>query len=406
MNKRIRYFSGTRLSEVLARLTKLNSGLNIPAFEESKPVAVATDIQGFRFDFNFGLRLLIPAGDWHVTVLDSASNLVVFDENVSDVLLISLEKFLVRWEFTLSRNGEVVFRHRYNPRGRKVHFNFGPSGMGDRFVLFQYMEVFRKKYDCIATCKVEPYLQEIVKLYHRGVECVDETPADSYAAYFLSPTFSALISSDTITKIPMLTMGEGELGLKLRSKLIYRPTKPRQISEPYVCIGVQASTTIKAWLNPHGWDIVVAYLKYLGYRVLCIDKNREQTDHGFTVRMPENAEDFTGDLPLSERVNLLAYADFFIGLSSGLAWLAWAVDIPVIMIGGITASYFEFPIAYRVINRLVCHACHNDTTIKWPEFENCPGYKRTPRAYECSKRISAQQVIDAIDELMTDNALK
>ena len=53
---------------------------------------------------------------------------------------------------------------------------------------------------------------------------------------------------------------------------------PQKSAEsPYVCIGVQASMTAKGWLYPHGWDIVVDYLKSLGYRVLCIDKNKSES---------------------------------------------------------------------------------------------------------------------------------
>ena len=38
--------------------------------------------------------------------------------------------------------------------------------------------------------------------------------------------------------------------------------------------------------------------------------------------IPYGAEDFTGRRPLQERIDLLYHADFFIGLSSGLSWVA------------------------------------------------------------------------------------
>ena len=136
--------------------------------------------------------------------------------------------------------------------------------------------------------------------------------------------------------------------------------------------------------------------------MLCIDKNSEQTDHGRTVKMPDGAEDFTGDLPLSERVNLLAYAEFFIGLPSGLSWLAWATDCPAILISGITPAWFEFSTPYRVINRLVCFGCHNDFSLKISEYERCPYHQGSDREYECSRKISARQVIQTIDQLLDD----
>ena len=120
------------------------------------------------------------------------------------------------------------------------------------------------------------------------------------------------------------------------------------------------------------------------------------------IKFPEGAEDFTGDLPLIERVNLISYAEFFIGLSSGLSWPAWAADCPVVMISGFSPAWFEFDTPYRVINRLVCFGCHNDINFKWSNFAACPNHKGTDRAYECSKKISARQVIQTIEQLLED----
>ncbi len=391
-----KYFSAPRLCKY--------ENISFESFKEIgqlKPPAIKTSYPGLAFDFNCGMRLQIPAGNWHVKILDHDSEVVCFDEDISDTLLISLEKFFVRWEFFLWLDGQLVFHHLYDPTDWRVHFYYYPSGMGDRIVLFPYMEEFRKKWRCKVSCTVEPYLQEIIKLYFPEVEC-SPIPNDSYATYFPVPGFSPFFTPEELRKVPMEKFGQQILSLQRAEKIIYRPTKPRQIMEPYVCIAAQASITPKTWLNPDGWDTVVDYLNQLGYRVLCIDKNREQTDHGMTVKMPDGAEDFTGNIPLSERVNLLAYADFFIGLSSGLSWLAWAADCPVVLISGITPAWFEFSTPYRVINRLVCFGCHNDINLKWPDYEHCPHHKGTDRAYECSKKISARQVIQTINQLLDD----
>ena len=363
------------------------------------PLSLKVGSYNIYFDFNNGLRLIVPKGNWRVKIWDSSSQIIFFDENVSEVILISLEKFFIEWEFEIYLDGKILFRHRYNPAGYNVHFNFPPTGMGDQITLFSCMEEFCRKWKCAATCTVAPYLRGIIETYFPTIKCVDGMPPNTYATYLLSPGFSPFHQPVEIRKIPMLMNGREILGLGKVKKKIYHPTKPRQISEPYVCIAVQSSATFKTWLNPTGWDEVVAYLKSLGYRVLCIDKNAEETDHGMTVKMPAGAENFTNNLPLLECINLLAYADFFIGLSSGLSWLAWAVDIPVILISGITAQWCEFYTPYRIINRLVCNGCHNDVTIAWPMYEICPRHKGTERAYECSKKISARQVINAIDEL-------
>ena len=121
------------------------------------------------------------------------------------------------------------------------------------------------------------------------------------------------------------------LGLKVDEqciKLLPRD-KVRRIKDPYVCIAAQASSQAKYWNNGRGWLNVVKHLKTLGYRVLCIDR---ENNYGMGSRfniIPYGAEDFTGRRPLQERIDLLYHADFFIGLSSGLSWVANGVGIPV-----------------------------------------------------------------------------
>jgi len=137
----------------------------------TRPLTIGTTVKGLAFDFNCGLRLKIPAGNYHVKIFDHDSETLCFEGNVSDTLLISIEKFFVRWEFFIYRKGKLLFHYILNPTGRKVHFHYLKSGIGDRFALFPYMEEFRKRYDCKASCTVESYLQEIIKLYFPEIKC-------------------------------------------------------------------------------------------------------------------------------------------------------------------------------------------------------------------------------------------
>src|SRR5262249_30979910 len=116
----------------------------------------------------------------------------------------------------------------------------------------------------------------------------------------------------------------------------------RPIAEPYVCIATQSTGQGKYWNNPHGWPEIVRYLKEAGYRVICIDREMVNGQGLIWNRMPPGAEDQTGNRSLLERARWLKHADFFIGLSSGLSWLAWAVGTPVVMISGFTHPINEF----------------------------------------------------------------
>ena len=107
--------------------------------------------------------------------------------------------------------------------------------------------------------------------------------------------------------------------------------------------------------------------------------------------IPQGAEDYTGRRPLDERLALLNGAACFIGVSSGLSWLAYAAGTPVVMISGFTLPSNEFFTPYRVINYQVCHGCHNDLRVD-DKNHFCPYYQGTEREMECSKAITAEQV--------------
>ena len=405
-NYPVRYFSGTGVQiypqEVFNRKIKFFDELT----KFDAPIVGETGIDGMLIDFNYGLRLQIPEGNWHVRIVDLESDYVFVDDDLSAVVLISIEKFYIEWEIALWLDGEPVFYHQFDPRGQKVHFNFPKATLGDNIIMLTYIEAFRRRFDGEVSCSIPEVFNDIIKNYYPKVHLTSTLPGDSYACFQLvTPINLPFAISENPLRIPLLRVGNAILRcIETPSKVIYTPTKPRSIKEKYVCIGVQASTPGKSWLNPDGWDQVVEYLKSIGYRVLCIDRYDKCWNYGITVEKPAGAEDFTGDYTLLERINQLAYADFFMGVSSGLAWLAWSIDIPVVMISGITEKWNEFATPYRILNLFACHGCYNACNAPIQAFQ-CPLFKGTERAYECSKNISARQVIDAVDQLIADNNL-
>ena len=103
-------------------------------------------------------------------------------------------------------------------------------------------------------------------------------------------------------------------------------------------------------------------------------------------------------------MNDLYFCDFFIGLTSGLSWLAWSLEKPVVLISGISKDHVEFATPYRVTNTNVCHAC---ATEKGFEFDKadwmfCPKNKN----FECTSSITFEMVKEKIDKLIKDNNLK
>ena len=251
-------------------------------------------------------------------------------------------------------------------------------------------------------------MREIVKNFYPDIPQVEKITQDYYATFYLSAALGDCLTLLFDSRmIPLEKVGGGLLGLTDRrpQRPKFKPSKPREITEPYVCIGVQASGVHKGWHYPKGWEIVCNYLKSLGYRVLCIDKNLKETNGSYTNEKPANAENFIGEIPLIERANMLYYADFFIGLGSGLSWLANAVGCPVVMIAGFSQDFYEFYTPYRVANRFVCNGCYNNILEGIFTNHTCLRYEGTPRELECQKKISPRQVINAVEQLIIDHNL-
>ena len=379
---------------------------NVPQDIFESEIFGETEIPGLRLDFNFGLRLDVPQGNFRVKVSDFDTGEIFFDKNFSGGRLISVENYFIRWHVEIFLNDEKIFSYTLNLEGQPVAIMCKIRRLGDTLAFLPYFAEFKKIHRCnLSVCLLEDFREFAAQLYP-DIQLIDEINFKTYATYYPVMIFSPLpISPQDTRNMSLNRVGGMLLGIDyLPPKNIFKPTEPPITNEPYVCIAVQSFMTRKCWLWPSGWDIVVDYLKSLGYRVFCIDKEEEMTTDGFTIRRPDGAENFTGNRPLLERANMLSHAEFFIGLSSGLSWLADAVDCPVVMICGFSQDWHEFYTPYRVANRKVCNGCFNDIRVSYI-IDRCPYHKNTPREFECHKKISPRMVIDAIERLIVEKNL-
>ena len=172
------------------------------------------------------------------------------------------------------------------------------------------------------------------------------------------------------------------------------PKKIRKRKKKYVCIATHSTSQAKYWNNPDGWQTVVDYLIAKGYDVIDIDLHKDYM--GNTI--PNNVIDNTGDIKLKERIRDIAGAEMFIGLGSGLSWLAWAVGTPVVMISGFSAPYTEFN-CYRIdAPKDKCRHCFNKFKFDNEDNNWCPS-KDKKEQYECTKYIQPEEVIKVIDDI-------
>jgi autotransporter strand-loop-strand O-heptosyltransferase len=116
-----------------------------------------------------------------------------------------------------------------------------------------------------------------------------------------------------------------------------------------------------------------------------------------------NVNYFAGHHSFDEIIDIINGCEFFIGLSSGLSWLTWAIGKKIISINGSVGSNFEFYTPYRIINSNICNSCFNNINYKFKsdDWKWCP----TNKNFECSKTIEFEIVKEVVDHLI-DNLKK
>jgi autotransporter strand-loop-strand O-heptosyltransferase len=360
--------------------------------------------KGVRFDFNQGCRILLTDSEhpWQVRISDLDTANILFQTELKSGWVASSKRYFRRFRLEVGQQGKFVFDHDYSAAGQEVLIQIPTGTLGDPLGWFPYAVKFKERHGCRLTCSMSEKLIPLFRESHPDIAFVtheDVKPERYYATYNiglffddtdekfqpcdfrhvgLHRTAGYILGVDPTEKAPLIAVSEGG----------------RPIAEPYVCIAVQSTTQAKYWNNPNGWREVVAFLKEAGYRVVCIDQKPVHGGGLVWNHIPHGVEDQTGDRPLAERARWLKYAEFFVGLSSGLAWLAWGVGIPVVMISGFTHPTNEFATPYRVINYNTCNSCWNDVRHRFDhkDFLWCPRHANTPRQFECTRHITATQV--------------
>lgn len=393
-----------------------------PAYPPAAAVPTQTGPDGIRFDFNQGARVSLPpreTGTWKVRLRDLDSGNILFESENKGAYINSAKRWYVRfkveiWAQTEEAEPVEVLAHDFDLAGKDVLIQFPVGTLGDILAWFPYAVRFAERHPtarvtCALSGLIIPLLADAYPnlrlLTHEAV--VEQKLVDTvYATYSIGLFFDDTACDWQPTDFRHVglhrtagyILGVDPTEAPPRLSL---PDESRPIAEPYVCIAVQSSSGCKYWTNPNGWRDVVAFLKQAGYRVICIDQ-KPVHGHGLMwTHIPHGAEDETGDKPLAERARYLRHAEFFIGLSSGLAWLAWAAGTPVVLISGFTHPTNEFETPYRVINWHACNSCWNDPKERFNhhDFLWCPRHAGTPRQFECSRLITVSAVTQTIQRI-------
>jgi autotransporter strand-loop-strand O-heptosyltransferase len=376
---------------------------------------------GIRFDFNHGARVVLPArteGKWRIRLRDIDTGNTLFLTENQGAFVNSAKRYFVRigievWELDDAGVATLVVTHDYEARDREVLIQLPVGTLGDILAWFPYAARFGEVHGCRLTCTMSGLLIPLLRDAYPSIrfvtheELIEQKIADTvYATYCLGLFFDDaenVFQPTDFRQVGLHRTAGYILGVDPTEEAprLGFPDEGRPIAEPYVCIAVQSSTQCKHWNNPDGWRGIITFLKENGYRVICIDQKPVHGAGLVWTHIPHGVEDETGDRPLVERARWLRHAAAFVGLSSGLSWLAWAAGTPVVLISGFTHPTNEFTTPYRVINWHACNSCWNDVRHRFDhkDYLWCPRHAGTSRQFECTRLITVAHVISILKRI-------
>ncbi len=340
--------------------------------------------------------------DFDIRYYDEDNNLI-YQNNLPINHWVKLNRqYYTKWRTEVYENGELIYSNILNLENKRVYISFGSKSLGDTMAWIPYCEEFRKKHNCELI--VSTFMNSLFMEQYPEIEFVDpgQVVLNIHVQYRLGWFYkeNGMFDSDAhpndIRRQPLQKTASDILGLEyteIRPKLkLFNVPKKKKVG-----IGFHSTAQSKYWNNPDGWQAVIDYLNTLGYECMIYSKEGDGYMNNF---YPKGVTIFKGG-NLQEVIDDLSTCEFFIGLGSGLSWLAWACKLPVVLISGFSEKWAETTLdTYRVINENVCHGCFNSERLDAGDWNWCPLHKGTDRQFECTKQITSEMVIKEINKIM------
>ena len=343
-------------------------------------------------------------GRYNIKFIDSDTNEEVFSTNIkNNEWARCSRRWFTNWKILIKSENGREFEYKFDLNGKRVFIVFESSSLGDTLAWIPYVEEFRKKHGCQVL--VSTFQNNLFKEQYPNLEFVEPgvTVYDLYALYRLGCFYDEnsvdLFKHKTdFTKLRLQEYASDILGIDFKEILPLMPkVKPMKSEKPYICIANHSTAQSKYWNNPTGWQELVDYVKSLGYDVYLLSRE----DDGYMGNINPKGVIQVKNKTLTEIGSILLGSECFVGISSGLSWLAWSFGIKTVLISGQTDKLLEPSTNIeRVINESVCHACFSRHLFDKGDWNWCPDHKETPRQFECSKSISFDMVKPHLNKIL------
>jgi len=264
------------------------------------------------------------------------------DKKIKDTIKVNLKpgqyfvspyQYYVNWKIEAFKNNNLIWNYDLDLENQIVFIKMDAYALGDNLAWLPYVEQFRQKHNCRVICSTF-HNHLFVDVYPNIMFVKPNTRIDNIFAQYYIGTHDhtpPCYSPTTYLTEPLQKIASDILGLEYKDLKCEVAHIPKSKNPKKICLSQHASLDMKSW---HGdWQKIVDILIEQDYEIHVI--SREPT----TLK---NVINKTGDIPLEYRVAELSDASYFIGVSSGLSWLAHSLDCHVFLISDFTPSNHEF----------------------------------------------------------------
>jgi autotransporter strand-loop-strand O-heptosyltransferase len=340
-------------------------------------------------------------GDSHSNFRVQFSNnagVVLYEETIKCNSWIKLDReYFTDWNIKVWENDQLVHNEDIILKDKRVMIGFESSSLGDTLAWMPYCDEFQKKHDCkliVATFK-----NFLFKDQYPNIEFVEPNTIvpNLFAKYDLGWFYDLNKEPVLPSTIPLQATATNILGLdyaEIKPKLNFESKGfmiEGVIYKNHVCIATNSTAGCKEWTNEN-WQELIDYLNGKGYAVVNMSLENNFNYKGLTT---------IKDYSMENTMQIIDSSEFFIGLSSGLSWLAWALNKHVYMIANFSEENHEFKTdCTRITNKSVCNGCWNNPNFKFDkgDWNWCPINKNLLKHFECQKSITSQMVIENIEK--------
>lgn len=351
----------------------------------------------FYIDFRKGVTVIqTKEGNYSLMIADKDTNSIiqVIEDFKSGYRL--RDTFYRNYYFELLNKDTKEVEVYEMPKLKKVFIECHSKALGDCIIWTPIVEEFRKKHNCEVI--LNTYHYELLQPFYPDIKMKWDTelPKDIQASYILGYAVNGFSNGDDdiISPIDCRTLSLQEVAC-VQLGMDYKEIQPnfksnieeRIIKEKYICYTACTTGKLKLWNNEKEYKKLLNHFEKQGYKLVKVGEHPNSL----------NGLDYTGKIEWNKLMNLIQHSEMFIGFSSGLSVLSWALRTKTVIIDGITQDFAIMKNdIIKVQNKNVCNGCWNDINFVYePEnIDYCPRKKD----FECTKEITAEMVINKIKE--------